>query len=378
METGKPPPSRPVVSAGAGQDDHLSEIISHILEPIVKMRPGGMEMTSTGAFIALVDGINQMVIPIEDINLDEVDYHLDSQEKEAQEKYDKFEDEMAQGLDKNDLPEGWNLENSNKNYNFTEGHDVPEGWKVKAGKQRGKTVPSPETRRLEILSTAGMIILELQTVLEMRWKDSEYRVVLDKMKLSKSCPEESMPIMEAIWSWMAEHEVITLVEVGEDILDGLEAMLVEESSGVSEDVLMDATEVITAILVARGLETSRLAPIFQKDGRSMTEKISRIGRAVGMIRMREEMTKVKNQRVKPNSRDYNTTDFDDMKVQRKRRRDCTNRMETGILRSDMVTNRMVQDKGNKIQVVGSDVKALYPSLEAVELADIVYEAVLKV
>ena len=88
LETGKPPPSRPVVSAGAGQDDHLSEIISHILEPIVKMRPGGMEMTSTGAFIALVDSINEMVIPIEDINLDEVDYHLDSQEKEAQERYE--------------------------------------------------------------------------------------------------------------------------------------------------------------------------------------------------------------------------------------------------------------------------------------------------
>ena len=52
-------------------------------------------------------------------------------------------------------------------------------------------------------------------------------------------------------------------------------------------------------------------------------------------------------------------------------------MEAGILRSDMVANGMVQDKGNKIQVVGSDVEALYPSLEAVEVAEIVYEAVLK-
>ena len=43
----------------------------------------------------------------------------------------------------------------------------------------------------------------------------------------------------------------------------------------------------------------------------------------------------------------------------------------------MVTNRMVQDKGNKIQVVGSDVEALYPSSEAVGVAEIVYEAVLK-
>ena len=52
-------------------------------------------------------------------------------------------------------------------------------------------------------------------------------------------------------------------------------------------------------------------------------------------------------------------------------------METSIIKSDMVTNRMVQDKGNKIQVVGSKVEALYPSLEAVEVTEIVYEAVLK-
>ena len=101
-------------------------------------------------------------------------------------------------MSKNDLPDGWNLENSDKNYNFTDSQDVPAGWKVKAGKQRGKTVPSPETRRLEILSTAGMSILELQTVLEKRWIDSEYKVVLDKMTLSTSWPEESMPIKEEL------------------------------------------------------------------------------------------------------------------------------------------------------------------------------------
>ena len=55
LETGTPPPSRPVVSAGSGQNDHLSEIISHVLEPIVKMRPGGMEVTSTGDFISRID-----------------------------------------------------------------------------------------------------------------------------------------------------------------------------------------------------------------------------------------------------------------------------------------------------------------------------------
>ena len=37
-----------------------------------------------------------------------------------------------------------------------------------------------------------------------------------------------------------------------------------------------------------------------------------------MIRMREEMRKVKNQRLKPSNRVYNTTDFEDMEVKRKR------------------------------------------------------------
>ena len=122
------------------------------------------------------------------------------------------------------------------------------------------------------------------------------------MTLSKSWPERSMTIKEALWSCIADNEVVTLVEEGEDILDGLEAMLTEEDSGVSDEVLMDATEIVTAIMVARGLEASRLAPLFQKDGRRMTDKISRIGRTEGMMRMREEMRRVKNQRLKQSNR----------------------------------------------------------------------------
>ena len=38
---------------------------------------------------------------------------------------------------------------------------------------------------------------------------------------------------------------------------------------------------------------------------------------------------------------------------------------------------MIQNKGLKIQVIGSDVEALYPSLEAVEVAQIVYQAILE-
>ena len=106
FDMGTPPPSRPVCSAGAGQDDHLSEIISHILEPIVKMRPGGLEVNSTVDFISIIDDINNKDFPIEDINLEEIDRHLEEQEKEAQKKYDEFDNKMDElGSDKT-IPEG--------------------------------------------------------------------------------------------------------------------------------------------------------------------------------------------------------------------------------------------------------------------------------
>ena len=103
-------------------------------------------MTSTGDFIALVDGINMKSILIEDINLDEVDEHLDNQAKEAQERYDRIDDENLPEGWKQDLPDvsipegwslpkGWNLENKQENYTFSSNQDIPEGG-------------MPETRKL--------------------------------------------------------------------------------------------------------------------------------------------------------------------------------------------------------------------------------------
>ena len=47
-------------------------------------------MTSTGDFRYEVNGINKKVSPIEDIDLNEVDRHLDRQASKAQERYDAF------------------------------------------------------------------------------------------------------------------------------------------------------------------------------------------------------------------------------------------------------------------------------------------------
>ena len=190
-----------------------------------------------------------------------------------------------------------------------------------------------------------------------RWGGTNYKIVLEKMEVMSTWPGDCESIREALMSWMVENKDVTLIEEGEDILDGLEAMHAEEGSEVSEEILMDATEVITAIIVAKGLETKRVAPIFQKGGILTTDRIKRIGRAEGMIRMREEMRKVKNQRIKLNNRNITKNDFEDMELRTKRRRDCS-RLERGVLKSDQIDNKYVQDRGAKIQVVGSDVEAL--------------------
>ena len=50
--------------------------------------------------------------------------------------------------------------------------------------------------------------------------------------------------------------------------------------------------------------------------------------------------------------------------------------QRGVRASD-VDNSLIQDRGAKIQVVGSDVEALYPSLDAVEVAQIIFNAMMK-
>ena len=87
----------------------------------------------------------------------------------------------------------------------------------------------------------------------------------------------------------------------------------------------------------------------------------------------------KNIRKKEDNRVYSSKDFEDTKLNRMRRRDCSKGLESPkrVLTSDEVDNKFVQDKGSNIQIVGSDVEALYPSLRAQEVAEIVYKAVLE-
>ena len=183
LETGKPPPSRSVASAGSGRSDHLSEIISHILEPIVKMRPGGMD------FIARVEDVNKQGMELEDIDLELVDEHLNKLEREAQERYDNFDEKMMKS-DEN-LQTGWKEMNESQSYH-EEDETIPTG-----GKPEGKKDP----KWMEILTA--------------RWTGTDYELVLEKVKKVNNWSGECVNMKVSLLEWITENDETTILEEGE-------------------------------------------------------------------------------------------------------------------------------------------------------------------
>ena len=77
------------------------------------------------------------------------------------------------------------------------------------------------------------------------------------------------------------------------------------------------------------------------------------------------------------SKEVHEEDFPELDVKHVRRRESSRRIKHQGVQSDIVANDLIQDRSAKLQIVGSDIAALYPSLEAVEVAKIVYNAILE-
>jgi hypothetical protein len=60
-----------------------------------------------------------------------------------------------------------------------------------------------------------------------------------------------------------------------------------------------------------------------------------------MMKMREEMRKLKKKRMKPQMKSMKENDFEELEVREVRREDASRRMETGVLRSDNLNNNLV-------------------------------------
>ena len=62
--------------------------------------------------------------------------------------------------------------------------------------------------------------------LRMKWAGSEYEIVLEKLEMLESwkTEEDAHGVKEEMLDWMISNKEVTLMEEGEDILDGLEVM----------------------------------------------------------------------------------------------------------------------------------------------------------
>ena len=109
--------------------------------------------------------------------------------------------------------------------------------------------------------------------------------------------------------------------------------------GMNKDILMEATEIITAVVLARNLDMEKVSfqmdgeeeLLFQEDGNYPR----RVGRAAGMKKVREELAKMNNRRKGVSSRTVRIEDFEDMEVTSYTRRERANqRMDTAVRAED--------------------------------------------
>ena len=85
LAVGGAPPSRPVASSGGGQNDHLSETVSQILEPVANNLTGGTEVNSTPDFVSVIVSLNGKDMVCKELDLEEIDRELNNEvEAEAE------------------------------------------------------------------------------------------------------------------------------------------------------------------------------------------------------------------------------------------------------------------------------------------------------
>ena len=81
-------------------------------------------------------------------------------------------------------------------------------------------------------------------------------------------------VRDNLMEWLVNNKERRLVEEAEDILDGLEQMVEEGDMGMEEVLLIEATEIITSVVLAWNLDVERITFVkagkedeaFQKDG----------------------------------------------------------------------------------------------------------------
>ena len=211
------------------------------------------------------------------------------------------------------------------------------------------------------------------TKLEKRWKQTDFEIVLEPINELKGMGNECKEVIDILMEWMINNNECRLVEEAEDMLDGLEDMLVAKEMSMTEEILVKATAVITTIVVARNMDLGKIGTLtFQKEGEQNQSfqkdgsQTRRVGRGESMKRMREELAKMTNRRKQDGVRDPTEEDSGEILVKETTRKEMASRRPNTFINSSEVSNKCIQDRAQRMVVVGSDMEALYPSPSAGE------------
>ena len=69
---------------------------------------------------------------------------------------------------------------------------------------------------------------------------------------------ESVEVRNILMEWLINNKERRLVEEAEDILDGLEQLAEAGEMGMTKELLLEATEIVTAVVVAWKIDVERV------------------------------------------------------------------------------------------------------------------------
>ena len=244
-------------------------------------------------------------------------------------------------------------------------------------------------------------IAEMLDRLTAKWSGSCYMEIVERCRRFLTWHDAGNDIAYTLLGWLLIHTEDRLVQETMHMVDGLDDLWKSGEMPVEyEEMLTESVEILTALVVIwyqkhdqlevdgsstrmeekeacdSKLEDTSSSPQEDTEPESSQMKGSpiRISRAESMRRVREERSKMMNTRKR---HQYRELEEEDIKLGPKRVQRASTRKGKALLRASEVANNLVQDTSSRMVIVGADVEALYPSLEGVQVAEIIYRAVME-
>ena len=244
---------------------------------------------------------------------------------------------------------------------------------------------------------------EKLAALTKRWARTNFQGVAESCKMIRNWSLEGKDIGYSMVDWLSDNTEGKLVDEAMDIMEGIEERWKQDRIREEyKEMLIDVVEIMTAIALAWETETDDIHPASHVEESSIQlEETSiheeewnpdqsanlssstqleeqepvRLSRAESMRRSRQERAKLQERRKTRILRQIPEEEQDHI-VKAVKKKASMNKSKV-VLRASRVRNGLVHDMANPVSIIGSDVDALYPSLEARQVADIVYQAVME-